>query len=124
MGTLLVDVEITTDYYISEISRVEIKNSIIEALKVIIPVYTGRSVESTHSETIMTNRALKKDQFQIIWSRKMHRMKRYIDTEIGNDTSPILLTIKIKLKYYNYNNYGYIIMKTFTSDGLLYVYVY
>lgn len=66
MGTLLVDVEITTDYYISEISRVEIKNSIIETLKVIIPVYTGRSVESTHSETIMTNRALKKDQFQII----------------------------------------------------------
>ena len=105
MGTLLVDVEITTVYYISEMSRVEVKNSIIEALKVIIPVYTGR-------------------QFQIIWSRKMHRMKRYIDTEIGNDTSPILLTIKIKLKYYNYNNYGYIIMKTVTSDGLLYVYVY
>ena len=65
MGTLVVNVEITTDYYISEISRVEIKNSIIKALKV-IPVSTGRSIESTNSETITTNRALKKNQFQVI----------------------------------------------------------
>ena len=51
MGTLVVDVEITTDHYISEISRVESKNSIIEALKV-IPVNTGRSVEMYNPPTV------------------------------------------------------------------------
>ena len=51
MGTLVDDVEITTDHYISEISQVEIKNSIIEALK-LIPVNTGRSVEMYNPPTV------------------------------------------------------------------------
>ena len=71
MGTLVVDVEVTIDYYISEISRVEIKNSISEG----------------NPEIIMTNRAFKKDEFQVIWSRKLYRMKRYIDAKVYNDTS-------------------------------------
>ena len=94
MGTLVVDVEVTTDYYILKLSRVEIKNSIIEALKV-VPVNTGRSVESTNSETIMTNKAFKKDQFQVIWSRKLYRMKRYIDTKVDNDTFTMIFTARI-----------------------------